>query len=284
VLVLQIVWGETEMPKLRKLAYVVALGALGLHLSHAASCPTATLQFYLLNFGPGNSCTLAGGALIFGDFTTGTTGILSSGTTINPWSNTNSNQPPTPPFPEYASVLATPFTEVVGGFTAVGLQYTQADGLPVSVSPGGHSDLNIDFDTTGSGASPVMKGVFTEMTGSVGLPYGDDKFVEEYLTGGGTFVNILTIDPFTATTVNAINLFSLPTNALVHTDTNVDVRGNDCNPNSPSQCQGFASLINARQGIFTNIPPPPVPEPSTLFVAGGILALVLAKARRRRSA
>jgi hypothetical protein len=72
---------------------------------------------------PGDStCTLAGGQIVFSDFTTGPAGILSNGLVggDQPWSNTNSNHPPTSPFSEYASVLATPFSIVVGGATAYG--------------------------------------------------------------------------------------------------------------------------------------------------------------------
>ena len=295
---------------MRKFAYLVVLMGVGLRLGHAAACTSMTLQQYLEFYGPGGlTCTMAGMQLVFGDFTPGPTGLLSNSS--NPWSTQNSTQPPTPPFAEYSQVIATPFVANVDGFTAYGFQYTSINGTVIG-DPGNHSDLNVDFDTTGAAPSPgVIDGVFTEMTGKVCdsntgpctiTPgnWADDKFVERFqdVTTPTINVNILSIDPTTSSdptvnpncpggptalcSVQAVNLFSL-TNDTIHTDTDVDARGigGDC---PGANCgSDFAFLTEAKQGVFTGIPVM-TPEPSTFALAGGFLALVLAKARRRRSA
>jgi len=251
---------------------------------------------------------MAGGQLAFGNFTPGPTGILSSGGSSQPWSPLNS---PQPNFAEYAFVTATPFAISVGGETAFGFTYTRNNPAPgVIGDPGSHSDLNIDFDTIGTpqlgGPALVMQGVYTEMTGAVcdkgiGAPCtissnvsADDAFVESWTLLGVQHTNQLAIQPGTPAdpncpggptaincTVSKIDLFGFATNSVVHTDTDIDVRG--LNDFCSSCLDGFAFLNDGRQGIFTNIHPTFTPEPSTLFVAGGILALVLAKARRRRA-
>jgi hypothetical protein len=122
----------------------------------------------------------------------------------------------------------------------------------------------------------------------------NDKFAERFQVGAGPVqVNNLFIEPHTpisptcpggptapGCSVQAINLFAIPTNTVVITDTDVDVRG--INDLCTSCLEGFAFLSEAKQGIFTSITST-VPEPSTLFVGAGIMALLLAKVRRRRT-